>query len=168
MCVHQAQGTKAVLSRGKSVTQSGVAQQSSRTFTPLRPHGAWFTHEDTQPGRPDSPEAPFLLFSRPRARKALDYLGLFRHRHMKLRHPSPQKKKKSQSKFSRWPTPSMFGTEQALPRMSPLGTFLLPPSGGGAVFRRYGLQRGWVRLPDGCGWCCGAWSLAPTGPPQDA
>jgi len=100
MCVHQAQGTKAVLSRGKSVTQSGVAQQSSRTFTPLRPHGAWFTHEDTQPGRPDSPEAPFLLFSRPRARKALDYLGLFRHRHMKLRHPSPQEKKKKKASLN--------------------------------------------------------------------
>lgn len=122
------------------------------------------SHTRTQPVWPDSPEAPLLLFPQPRSRRALDYLGLFRHRHMKLRQPSSQKKKKkkSQSVFSRWPTLSMFWIEQALPTMSPLGAFLLPPSGGGEVFWRYGLQGGWVRLPDGCGWCCGAWSLAPS------
>lgn len=52
------------------------------------------SHTRTQPVRPDSPEAPLLLFPQPRSRRALDYLGLFRHRHMKLRQPSSQKKKK--------------------------------------------------------------------------
>lgn len=44
----------------------------------------------------------------------------------------------------------------------PSGGVSPPAVWGGEVFRRYGLQGGWVRLPDGCGWCCGAWSLAPS------
>lgn len=55
------------------------------------------SHTRTQPVRPDSPEAPLLLFPQPRSRRALDYLGLFRHRHMKLRQPSSQKKKKKKA-----------------------------------------------------------------------